>query len=171
MTLLWLESMTLALIPFVGPWAVPFHLKTNWWWGRHTQIFYDIWHHVTWACFWSSCRESNCDPFNTKFAQKPFVTTQGKCQSHLHFYSKMTIKLQLELLIIICKPKIRLVNTQCKTQHTSTPHILKQFKPYNLENHSISSRKQAWKLERSSMAKWKPLSVPCPTYQCPKVPP
>ena len=105
------------------------------------------------------------------FAQKPFVTTQGKCQSHLHLYSKMTIKLQLELLIIICKPKIHLVNTQCKTQHMSAPHILKQFKPYHLENHSISSRKQAWKLERISTAKWKPLWVPCPTYQCPKVPP
>ena len=51
----------------------------------------------------------------TRFARKPFVTTRGKCQSHLHLYSKMTIKSQLELLIIICKPKIHLVNTQCKT--------------------------------------------------------
>ena len=45
-TLLWLKPMTLALIPFVKLWAVPFHLKTNWWWGSmafdimlHESIF------------------------------------------------------------------------------------------------------------------------------------
>ena len=41
----------LALISFVGPWAVSFHLKTNWWWGRHIQIFYGIQYHTIWTCF------------------------------------------------------------------------------------------------------------------------
>ena len=51
MTLPWLEPMTVALIPFVGPWVMPFHLKTNWWWGRHIQIFYDFRHHTMQVCF------------------------------------------------------------------------------------------------------------------------
>ena len=44
---------------------MPFHLKTNWWWGKHTQIFYSIRHHTTRACFQSGCRELNCGPPNT----------------------------------------------------------------------------------------------------------
>ena len=58
-------------IYIVGSWIVSFHFKINWWRGRHTQIFYDLWHHTTRACFLSSCRESNCGPLmyilNRKF--------------------------------------------------------------------------------------------------------
>ena len=28
-----------------------FHLQINWRWGRYTQIFYDLRHHITWAYF------------------------------------------------------------------------------------------------------------------------
>ena len=47
MTLSWLEPIPLTLLLFVGPWVVPFYLKTNWWWRRYTQIFYGIGCHVT----------------------------------------------------------------------------------------------------------------------------
>ena len=50
-TLPWLESMTLALIPFVEPWAMSFHLKINWWQERHTQIFYGLQHNTIRAFF------------------------------------------------------------------------------------------------------------------------
>ena len=39
MRLLWLRAMTLTLIPLVRPWDVPLHLKNNWWWERHIQVF------------------------------------------------------------------------------------------------------------------------------------
>ena len=47
--------------------------------------------------------------------------------------------------MIICKSK-HLKPYNLENQHTAAPHILKQFK-YNLENHSISSRKQLKKPE------------------------
>ena len=51
MTLSWLEPMILVLIPFVESWAMSFHLKTKWWWEKHIQIFSNLWHYTTRACF------------------------------------------------------------------------------------------------------------------------
>ena len=39
MTFLWLEFITLTLIPFAESWVVPLHFKTNWWWERHSNFF------------------------------------------------------------------------------------------------------------------------------------
>ena len=55
-------TQKLKSMNIVGSWDMSFHLKTNWWWGRHTQIFYGIQYCATRTYFLSGCRESNCGP-------------------------------------------------------------------------------------------------------------